>query len=107
MLPVGFFGQADSSVRRLVTEGCQNIKEIYVAVLHHKQRIREDPQKRGGSNKVNVFVIRIGMETIDRRNHIFGRTRCDGCSWGSPCLGVVAESLDSNLGVMSKLIRKE
>ena len=33
-----------------------------MAVLQHKQRIREDPRKPSGSNKVDVFVISIGME---------------------------------------------
>ena len=36
-----------------------------------------------------------------------GKVCWDGCSWGSPCLGVVAESLDSSMGVVSKLIRKQ
>ena len=104
MLPVGFSATPihlwDGRSRR----ESRNRQKTYVAVLQHKQRIREDPRKPGGSNKVIVFVIRIGTETIDRRNHIFGRARCDGCSWGSPCLGVVAESVDSSMDVMSKLM---
>ena len=36
-----------------------------------------------------------------------GKVCWDGCSLGSPCLGVVAESLDSSMGVVSKLIRKQ
>ena len=64
-------------------------------------RIRGDPRKPVGSNKSNVFVIKIVLNTSIGEITFLAKPVATGCSWGSPCLGVVAESLDSSMGVIS------
>ena len=57
MLPVAFSGQARFICESGDHGGRPNIEKNYVAVLQHKQKIREDPRKPGGSNKVYKFII--------------------------------------------------
>ena len=89
MLPVAFSGQARFICESGDHGGRPKFDKAYVAVLLHKQRIRGDPRKPVGSNKSNVFVIKIALRKIDRRNHVFGEARCDRMLVGISMLEVV------------------
>ena len=52
-----------------------------MAVLHHKHRIREDPRKPGGSNKVYKFILESVLEKLAGGNPNFDQDMLDGCSW--------------------------
>ena len=62
MLPVAFSGQARFICESGDHGGRPKIEKTYVAALQNKQRIRGDPRKPVGSNKSNVFVIKIVLE---------------------------------------------